>query len=382
MGDRAVGYLALATLIVFWAGAAVLVAVLAYPYVVRLRHWPAFSAFLLQSKQGLSDVRLVYEEPLDPSKPTLIVLEPHGVFCLGPVLNGLFAPERRALVSCVLHSWPGFQYLIGWTRCVVPCDAATVRDCMARGETLCLMPGGVEEAVLTRFGCNSVRIAHKKGFVKLALQYGYSLAPAYTFGETRTYKCIGALEALRLWVARRGLPFVLPVGLWGTLLPLDARLTTVVGRPIELPRLSSPSPQEVSAWHAVFVARLVELFDRHKEAAGERDSLLEYGYSLAPAYTFGETRTYKCIGALEALRLWVARRGLPFVLPVGLWGTLLPLDARLTTVVGRPIELPRLSSPSPQEVSAWHAVFVARLVELFDRHKEAAGERDSLLEVS
>lgn len=41
-----------------------------------------------------------------------------------------------------------------------------------------------------------------------------------------------------------------------------------VGAPLEVPRLPRPSPQEVAHYHQLYLQRLQQLFEGHKEACG------------------------------------------------------------------------------------------------------------------
>ncbi|GAB0201246.1 2-acylglycerol O-acyltransferase 3 [Grus japonensis] len=41
-----------------------------------------------------------------------------------------------------------------------------------------------------------------------------------------------------------------------------------VGAPLEVPRLPQPSPQDVARYHQLYVQRLQQLFEEHKEACG------------------------------------------------------------------------------------------------------------------
>ncbi|CAH0518645.1 unnamed protein product [Peronospora belbahrii] len=54
---------------------------------------------------------------------------------------------------------------------------------MRTGQNLCLLPGGFQVATLYQRGKHRVYIQKRFGFIKLALQHGYNIYPAYTFGE-------------------------------------------------------------------------------------------------------------------------------------------------------------------------------------------------------
>ena len=52
-------------------------------------------------------------------------------------------------------------------------------------------------------------------------------------------------------------------------------LETVVGNPFRLPKIADPSQEDIDKWHAVYVQKLVDLFDRNKAKFGYGDRELE-----------------------------------------------------------------------------------------------------------
>ena len=121
-----------------------------------------------------------------------------------------------------------------------------------------------------------------QGFIKFALQHGYAVHPVYTFGEERTYWAFTPLRAARLALNKLRLPAVLFVGtpaLAAVALPFlpdpKAALLTVVGEPLQLPRIEAPAAADVALWHGRYCDALQRLFDAHKAQAGCPDAELE-----------------------------------------------------------------------------------------------------------
>ena len=106
----------------------------------------------------------------------------------------------------------------------------------------------------------------RAGFVKLALQHGYKLQPAYVFGEADLYHNVRGFHKLRFWLNKYNIPTIVPFGKWWCpLLPRhDVGVHTVIGKAIELPRIEQPSREDVAKWHALYIEELQALFDRHK----------------------------------------------------------------------------------------------------------------------
>mmetsp|Transcript_1750 Transcript_1750/g.3342 ORF Transcript_1750/g.3342 Transcript_1750/m.3342 type:complete len:373 (+) Transcript_1750:48-1166(+) len=153
----------------------------------------------------------------------------------------------------------------------------TLDSLMEQGESLCMIPGAYQEATRFTHGCERVALRNRKGFVKYCLRHGYRLHPVYTFGESETYFTLGGFDKFRLWLNTKGIPTVAFWGLpWCPLLPRrHLEMLTFVGPPLELPRISAPTPQEVDEWHSKYITALTDLFNKHKAEAGKPDAVLE-----------------------------------------------------------------------------------------------------------
>ena len=115
--------------------------------------------------------------------------------------------------------------------------------------------------------------------LRYALQHGYTVVIAFTFGESDLYSSVAAVRPINLWLVKR-FGFVLPL-FWGTwwypLLPRrDVELHTVMGRALELPRIDEPSAAQVDEWHATYMRELEALFERHKAQFGYADRTLNF----------------------------------------------------------------------------------------------------------
>merc|ERR1712129_564476 len=123
-------------------------------------------------------------------------------------------------------------------------------------------------------GQELVFLKRRKGFVKYALQHGYSLTPVYAFGETDAYNNLQGGMKWRLRLNEgflgqpQGIPTVCPFGWrWLPLLPKpDVKLRVVVGPPLKLPLIKNPSNEDVQHWHSLYVQAIQNLY-----AAGVKD---------------------------------------------------------------------------------------------------------------
>jgi hypothetical protein len=48
----------------------------------------------------------------------------------------------------------------------------------------------------------------------------------------------------------------------------------VIGNPITLPRIDNPSQEEIDKYHALYIEKLVDLFERNKGRFGYKDRTL------------------------------------------------------------------------------------------------------------
>ena len=65
------------------------------------------------------------------------------------------------------------------------------------------MVGGEQEQVLTQPGKCVVVLKERFGFIKLAMKYGASLVPCYSWGENELYNVNPALLPFRLWLVKK-----------------------------------------------------------------------------------------------------------------------------------------------------------------------------------
>jgi Diacylglycerol acyltransferase len=168
--------------------------------------------------------------------------------------------------------------LIGFG-CCTPATKQGMLGLLARGVDFGILPGGMEEVALYTYQKERVFLSQRAGFIKYALQHGYLLLPAYTFGECDLYHSMTTGAALRLWMQRYW-GFVVPI-FWGPLwyapwLPRqDVALHTVIGSPVKLPQIDQPTPADVQQWHKAYVNAVQEIFDSYKEQFGYSGRELE-----------------------------------------------------------------------------------------------------------
>jgi hypothetical protein len=205
------------------------------------------------------------EEPKDNN--CLFAFHPHG--CMGVGVSQVMATNdffydtilcaSRALTYIPISGL--FAKLMG----VQGVDNKTFERLMKEGKNMSFLPGGFEEATLTTNDRERVYIKNRKGFIKFALKYGYSIYPCYTFGENNLFVTFTPFERFRLMLNKIKMPGTIFVSKYLWLPSNEVDLFTVVGRPIELPKIEKPTGDDVEKYHALYIKELVEVFNRHKE---------------------------------------------------------------------------------------------------------------------
>lgn len=137
-----------------------------------------------------------------------------------------------------------------------------------------LIGGGAREAYYTFPNTYRCAIAKRRGFIRIALETGASLVPAISFGENNIYKATemkpGFVRRLMERIPHR--PNVTPAILNGRgilqynfgWIPIRHPITTVVGSPIHLQKISNPCKEMLDETHQLFCTRLEELFEAQK----------------------------------------------------------------------------------------------------------------------
>jgi 1-acyl-sn-glycerol-3-phosphate acyltransferase len=235
------------------------------------RTWPALRAwFRLDTTPYWMTGKTVFDgfEKLS-EEGSLLAFHPHGMLCCGWTTcnaNVKFAPVTW-LVADALLALPFISDFLRWNKSE-SVGTANMKRLLTRRRTVALLPGGFEEATLYVYGKHRVFLKRRMGFIKYALQHGYRVHPVYCFGEERTFYAFRWLTRLRLWLCSFRLPAVLFCGRlpWFFMPRRDVPIFSVVGPPIQLPRIEAPSAEEVTRWHGVYCQALLSLFDKHKGA--------------------------------------------------------------------------------------------------------------------
>lgn len=185
--------------------------------------------------------------------------------------NGVMAP--------ILFYIPLIRNMLLAFGCCTPATKKAMKALFEKGVDFGILPGGMEEVALNTHGQDRVYLSKRAGFIKYALQYGYLVQPAYTFGESDLYQSMTTGASLRLW-AQEHFGFIIPI-FWGpyAVMPWlprsDVALHTVLGAPLQLPHIAEPTVEQVNKYHHLYIDALTELFETHKGQFGYGDRKLQ-----------------------------------------------------------------------------------------------------------
>eukprot|EP00930_Biecheleria_cincta_P024453 TRINITY_DN17503_c1_g1_i1.p1 TRINITY_DN17503_c1_g1~~TRINITY_DN17503_c1_g1_i1.p1 ORF type:complete len:372 (+),score=59.78 TRINITY_DN17503_c1_g1_i1:140-1255(+) len=227
--------------------------------------------------------------------PVVIGLEPHAVipfsiFFAHSALETMPLKDARGMMSSILFRLPGMRQTY---RSVSACGAEKKTMCalLDKGISCMLIPGGVQEVPLLNKGSDKdlyLYLSKRFGFVKVALEKGAPIVPAFCFGILETYSW-WILPGKIFERIGRTIGFM-PMIYFGAMgvplgLPKKVPLTVLVGEPINGPalpkvpagcepgallsdeqekQLAAEIDSIVQATHAKYVEAMVGLFKAHK----------------------------------------------------------------------------------------------------------------------
>ncbi|XP_050440929.1 2-acylglycerol O-acyltransferase 2-A-like [Adelges cooleyi] len=229
-------------------------------------------------------VSLVKTHELPADRSYLFASYPHGVLCSGVFSNfatnagpfrEMFPGLKTFLITLNLHFSMPFTRELGIGLGLRESSEKSLVNILdgKKGNVAVLMVGGVSEAFKSFPGPIQIIINKRKGFVRVALKTGASLVPVFSFGETYVY---GKGEAspdsfwdkvLKLikWKSGRLVPvgrglFQYSFGI----VPRRHPIHTIVGKPIDVPKIENPTREDIDKYHKIFVDELTKLFEEHK----------------------------------------------------------------------------------------------------------------------
>lgn len=206
------------------------------------------------------------------TRPTLVCYHPHGVLSMG-LSQVAVLPEfdgYAVFTAPALKNWcPLFEKLLFINVRTQSAAKKPFLQELAKGTPSILVPGGIHEASLTASGRERLYLKMRKGFIRYAMQHGYSLTPIYGFGENFIFDTFAPdrWTQTRFRLNSANIPSVYP-SLFSRagLFPRRVPLLVVVGKTLELPHIKHPTRSEVEIWHAKYMSEIQALYKRYAES--------------------------------------------------------------------------------------------------------------------
>lgn len=213
------------------------------------------------------------EDVLASCGPSIIALEPHDVlplsiFAFNTVLKGLKGHNCLGCVTSACFQVPIMKHIYTWVN-AVSVDKKTMIKALENGFSPVLCPGGVQEVTLMTDDSECVLYLKSRfGFIKLALAQGVPLIPAFTFGLRNSFSFWVPKDKFSKTVARKiGFLPMLFFGQFGILFApaKPCTYTTVVGKPIIMPKIADPSEADLKKYHTIYIEELTRIYELFKE---------------------------------------------------------------------------------------------------------------------
>ncbi|CCW64362.1 unnamed protein product [Phytomonas sp. EM1] len=215
----------------------------------------------------------------DPARNYFFLYHPHGVVSFGAVVNFALDVNRasEALPGIQIHLQTlRFNFFIPFFRAALlatgagDASATTIRQTLraGAGESVMVVLGGSEEAVVSRPCTNDLILRKRAGFVRIALQEGVPLVPVYGFGENDVFEHAEIADApvIKRVVAgvKRFTGVAIPMLKGARFLPRRRPITVVVGEPLELPKIEAPTDAEIDFWRERYIDALQNLYETYR----------------------------------------------------------------------------------------------------------------------
>lgn len=130
-------------------------------------------------------------------------------------LQALYMPATR-------HFW--------WWLGVRPIDKANIHKLLDSNNSVVLVPGGNTECRVMKHGQETLYLRKRLGFVRLAMNHGAPLVPAFAFGQTDTYSYVSWLPGITSYgslLPRTTVCFINAFGRYSSALELHLTACTV-----------------------------------------------------------------------------------------------------------------------------------------------------------
>jgi hypothetical protein len=153
-----------------------------------------------------------------------------------------FFENSHFLGSSVAINMPFGGILLKWLG-LESVQPKSFKNLLKNSEDIIFMPGGFEEASICSHKNEKIFILNRKGFIKYALEFGYSIYPVYAFNENKLFRTLDYFYGLRLFLNKVKIPGVVYFGKYGHPFAPEknVELKVVLGEPIVCEKVENPT---------------------------------------------------------------------------------------------------------------------------------------------
>jgi len=227
---------------------------------------------------------IVRTTKLSPDKKYIFAFYPHGILILsrvamyGGVFDRLFPGiQTRVLGASPMFWLPGSREICLWMSAVDAAKRVAANILQKFGLSLMVYPGGSDEIFTTDPHSSVTTLIARKGFIKLAIESGADICPAFVFGEKWLFARRELPRSVKdFFLNYLRTPLILFWGRFFTWLPYHDRskafLSIVFGRPISVGPARQPSQEEIDDIWEQYIEQMKHLFESYKGKFGYPDN--------------------------------------------------------------------------------------------------------------
>lgn len=253
----------------YWIAACLLLGSAIICWLIPLKPSPGLRRLCFRNfARYFPECSLTFERLPDPEQPTVLAVTPHGIFSMAWAFCYLSEEftHVRFCFSNLLRLNPYLRVLTELLGHPSAVKRSAILGHMKAGRSIAIIPGAWHEATIHTPAADRMWIIKRRGFVKYALQYGYTITPSYCFGEKLTYFNPQGGYRFRFWLNDHKIMAIVPFGQWWfPLMPRACKLHVVVGEPIVLPIIPNPTHSDIEKWHSIYIKAVEAIFNRHKQ---------------------------------------------------------------------------------------------------------------------
>jgi hypothetical protein len=218
----------------------------------------------------------------------IFAIHPHGILPLGSILNMCHTSSDFAAGLPDVKNWvilaaracfifPLFREVL-LSAGIHDCSRFNFKGWLMKGYSVGIFPGGAREGLYSNPFEDRLDLKRKRGFIRLALEYGVDVVPCYTFNEVDSYRqvphdAISRLENFIRTAFNKYIGLTLPF-LHNIIPNYVVPPVTVIGEPLKMPKIQDPSDEEIQRYWLQYVEALMKLYATHGSKYNSRERQL------------------------------------------------------------------------------------------------------------